>query len=321
MMFGLAAATAPAGNRAPNSGMAADPGPTEATYGTNVAFTATLDNFQKSAFVTVRLEVEFPKTRVGTVETLATFKATSCPVGTYELLENPKRFVCYWGDKLPAGQIAKVLVVWETPVAGTSSDCPTAISEPCMTTKGTWFIKEGSQTKGGGPDTFPTSLAAVSFLDGTDPGKKARGYALGHCTEVDDASELATAPGGEIQTTVCPSTTPGSAFPFTPGLIMQIDHGKGSFSKKLPTSFICIPDPRVSPSSCPAAPGYGGDGYTPWTFADPAKFTFVLTTLNITKVLHDGEDVTSTCVITPDKALKKTTITCLGDENGGWDFG
>jgi hypothetical protein len=324
----VAVATAPAGNRDPVSAMAADPGLTQVTHGANAAFTASLHNHQKSTFVDIRLEVPVPTTLVNSVPQPAKFKATSCPASSVELLpnaQNPEVFVCHWGTQLRAGDVARVLIVWETPLGGTSENCAAATPsapEPCITTQGTWFIKEGSQAGSGGPDTFQTNVAGASFLAGTAAATKARGYALDECTNADPASELSTAAGDSLQTTVCPSTTPGPAFPFTPGLIMRIDEGKGQFSKKHPTSFICIPDPTAA-GSCPANPGYGNQGYTAWQFSPPATFTFVVDTSRnkVTKVLHDGVDVTTTCTITVDSELELTTVTCDGPVNGGWDFG
>ena len=133
----MAVGTAPAGNRDPVSKLEAKPGPTAVTFGQNVALTASLENVQKSTFTDLRFTFPIPAG--------STFGMTDCP--QHQIVPgSPSTFVCDWGHQLRSGQTATVLFVIRVPASGPST----------LTTAGTWSIKEGSQNKGGGPDTFPT---------------------------------------------------------------------------------------------------------------------------------------------------------------------
>jgi hypothetical protein len=302
-------ATAPAGNRAPTPTLVGVPGPGEVTYGQNVAYTATLPNAQSSTFTHVQFHNPIPTT-VSNGQTLnATFMYASC-AGTLTATE----FVC---DEItvPAGQTARVTIVWKTPNAGESSPgCE------CMTNSSFWTMKEGTgNPRSSGPDTFPSPTVSTSLLVVPDP-IKAGGYALGACTNPATQTSLATnqtvGAANPLATKVCASTVPNQLF--DPGLVIEIDEGIGPHNLGVTqTSTICIPAPG----------GTCAPGYEPWPFSPPATLTFVIANGTLPKgekidvVLHDGVDVTASCTIAVVNKTKTTIVTCSAAEQGGWDFG
>ncbi len=307
----LAVGNAPAGNRAPVPTLVGFPGPGEVTYGQNVAYTATLPNAQSSTFTHVNFHDPIPTTVSGTQTLTATLEYASC-AGTLTATE----FVC---DEMtvPAGQTAKVTIVWQTPLAGSSTNCPAA-TPVCMTNGSFWTIKEGTGKPGSaGPDTFSSPLVATSLLVVPDF-VEAGGYALNACTNPATQKSLETNPAvgptNKLATKVCASTVPGQVF--DPGVSIEIDEGPGSGITE--SSTICIPAPG---QKCETS------GYTPWTFSPRATFTFVIdnTTLpkgeKVDKVLHDNVDVTGDCTITISNPTKKTTVACQASINGSWNFG
>ena len=318
LVVAFGAATAPAGNRDPVSTLAASPGPQQVTFGQSVALTATLLNRQSSTFTDVRFRAPIPAG--------VTFKATSC--AQFQLLPagNPTEFVCDWGHQLRSGETASVLFVLQTPGTGTSP----------MTITGAWAIKEGSQTKGGGPDTFPTNPAAVSLIAANDPAK-AGGFATTACTNP-SIPTLATNPalglGNPLATSVCAPNLPTIPIP---GIVAGINE----FDRTLT-------DPGVTQISdiCLPAPGFGC-GTTPFVFSSLATFTFRIDNTQlppvcthdddgdddcrlqkITQVFHDGVLVSSSPTADPrvvsitfNSTTKITTVVVLSSQNGKWGFG
>lgn len=319
-LFGIATATAPAGNRNPVVELVAFPGPGEVTYQQNVAYTATLQNTQSSTFTRLQFHNPIPTTIVSGSPVQAVLKYASCPGSL-----SATTFSCN-EITLTAGQTAKVTIVWQTPAAGSSSNCPPA-TPVCMTNTSFWTIKEGTgKTGSSGPDTFPSSTVATSLLVVPDF-VEAGGYALTPCTPGGSQTTLATnlsvGSSNPLATKVCASTMPGQLH--SPGLSVEIDEGVGQFNLGVTqTAFVCMPGPG---GACPETPGYGSSGYTPWTFSPPAEITAIIdnTTLpsgeKIDIVKHDGVVVTSTCTITVDNKAKTTTVSCDAPANGGWDFG
>lgn len=305
MAVALGVASAPAGNRDPLSELAVVPGLDEVTGGQGVALTASFVNRQDSTYTMVRYQAPIPAG--------ATFKKTDCPQSQTELIpaENPTLFVCHWG-KLFTGQTANVAYVLQTPSEGST-----------FTTSGTWFIKEGSQSKPkGGPDTFPTNQLSVPLLAGDDK-KKAAGYALGTCTDPSQPT-IATNPVLAEDNTLTSSACIPNLPLTTLGLVTTITERARTES-----------DPGITEVSdiCMPAPTFGcAPGYTPFVFSTPATFTFVMPTPiepieGITQVFEDGVLVSNdptvdphVVSITPDDAGNTTVVVSTSD-NGGWAFG
>lgn len=315
------ATSAPAGNRDPLSVLHVSPGPAGATNGQAVALTATLENRQKSRFVDLRFDLAIPPG--------AAFQATSC--ANYELVEGESGVVfrCHWGHQLPAGDTAAVVFVLETPGSGSS-----------MTAAGTWVIKEGSQNKGGGPDTFPTNSVAVPLFASNDP-QRAGAFATTACTDPSTPT-LATAPiapGNPLSTSVCAPTLPTA--PIT-GIAASISERERTTPDPGITqvSDICLPEPA---SDC-------GPTSVPFAFSPQATFVFTIdngalplvcpknrastqsggrrcTVPRITKVFHDGVLVSATSTdpkivaITFSKSTLITTVVVKSSTNGSWTFG
>jgi hypothetical protein len=317
-LLAIGTSEAPAGNRAPEVSLTVFPGPSEATYGQSVAYTATLKNTGKSKFTHVRFHNPSPATSGGP----AVFKYASCNGAAPAL---GAKFFCDMGQ-LAAGQTATVRIVWQTPSSGTSSDCPGS-TPTCMTNFAFWTIKEGTGNAGSaGPDTFPPqqlpeNTAVTSLLVVPDP-DRAGGYGLTPCTDPSTQATLTTnltlGPANPFATKVCASTVPGQLF--DPGLVVEIDEDNdASTGTAIPyLSEVCIPAPGFTCADV---------GYNPWVFSPRATFTFVIdnTTLpkgeKVDKVFHDGADVTSDCRIKIHKFTKTTTVTCLTSLNGSWNVG
>jgi len=321
---------APAGNRNPAAVLVGLPGPSEVTYGQNVAYSATLKNTGKSNFTKLEFHNPVPTTSGGPAQLVYASCGNSPP-----LPAGATEFACDLGE-LSAGGTARVTIVWKTPLTGSSTTelawtpwpdtCP-ASTPVCMTNSVFWIMKEGTGKPGSaGPDTFPAGPVVTSLLVVPDP-VAAGGYALDVCTDPSTPT-LTTNPsvgaGNDLTTSVCISGVPGLLF--DPGLAIEIDEGIGPHNLGVTeSSEICIPAPG---DSCPET--------TPYQFSSPSTFTFVIdnTTLpkgeKIDTVFHNGDTVpfcaddpdADPCVvsITIDNSAKTTTVVVESSENGGWDF-
>jgi hypothetical protein len=319
-VFGVASSSAPAGNRNPVVQLVAVPGPSEVTYGKNVAYSASIVNTGNSNFTKLQFADKIPTTIVNGSPVQATLKYASCQ-GALTATE----FVCN-EITLVAGATAKVTIVWATPPAGASSDCPTS-TPSCMTNSGVWSIKEGTGNPGSsGPDTFPVGPVVTSLLVVPDQ-RKAGGYPITACTSPSN-SLLETFPvgtGNPLQTKVCSTSLPvGDSL--NPGLATAINERDRTAS-----------DPGVTQVSdiCIAAPNNDcAPGYTPFVSPTFSFFSFVIdntTLLNnetIDQVFEDGALVSSNQTadphvvsITVDKKKKITTVIVASKTNGGWAFG
>jgi len=308
----IVATTAPAGNRDPVPTLIGFPGPGEVTYGQNVAYTSTLPNLQSSTFTHVQFHNPIPTT-VSSGQTLnATFKYASCQ-GTLTATE----FVCN-EITVPAGQTARVTIVWQTPPAGSSTNCPPTTPN-CMAGSATWTIKEGTGNPGSaGPDTFPAPAVFTSLLLVPDP-TKAGGYALQTCSNVSNpnlATNQAVGTTNALATAVCASSLPPGD-PFNPGLTIEIDEGPGSGPGFTESAEICIPKPN---KTCPASPA---DSFV---FSPAATFTFVIPFVavpageKVDLAFHDGLPY-SGCTFAKINKDKIWTVTCPATTNGSWRFG
>jgi hypothetical protein len=314
---------APAGNRTPTVQLLGFPGPGEVTYGQNVAYTSTVVNTESSNYTHVIFRNPIPTT-VANGETLkAVFKYASCP-GTL----TPTEFVCNELSQVRVGETAKVTIVWQTPAAGSSSNCPSSMPV-CMTNTAAWTIKEGTGSPGSsGPDTFFTGTVATSLLVVPDQ-KKAGGYALDACTSLASPT-LSTNPslgaGNPLATNVCATSLPVGD-PFNPGHTVKIDERDRTPSDPGLTqvSEICIPVPGDSCTN-PA--------FVPFVFTPLAKFSWTIANSSLPKgekidlVFHNGVPVSFDLTadprvvgITVDNKTKTTTVVAESSTNGSWTFG
>ena len=340
--LGVAVSEAPAGNRGPAPTLVEFPGPEQVTFGENVAYTASLPNDQSSNFTHVIYRHRVPTTGPGAAATL--IYASCDPTRTNWVPDSDGFYSCPEMAQVPAGTTAKVLLVFRTPGnpngMGDNVTCD-ATNNCLLASNGYWIIKEGTGKPGSsGPDTFPPldkPLTVTTDLLGAAPDlSKARGYIMDECAT---GSSLATStsvpvgPSNRLATTVCATSVPGIGVPLHPGLLLHLDEKGGGVPPGLgkritETSFVCIPAPPDDDNTgmCPADPNYGNQTYEPWSFDDPATFTFTIdnTTLpngeKIDQVAHNGVIVTG-CTITIDNKTKTTKVTCKAPVNGWWDFG
>lgn len=304
-MFGL---TSPApGATSADGELRALPGLDAVTYGQMAAFSASVENTGNVTLKNVTLHQPIPTTEVDGETQPAVFQSAGC-TGTVSASE----FSCVVTDKLRPGDSIAVTIVWQTPSAGSSSDCE---SDPCLVATGFWQSGPGSRT-------FPMDPIAVELLDGNDPSQAAT-YALAACTDPSDPT-LATDPDVDVDnplaTSVCASSLPASAL----GLVTSIEEKEGEESDPGITqvSEICLPSPGTE---CDASP---------FVFSPLATFTFVVTNASlpagekIDTVYHDGVVVSKSKRADPrvvsiknEKFKGITTIVVVSSTNGSWRFG
>ncbi len=329
VVFALAAAAAPAGNRNPESSLVPSPGPAEINYGENVGYTATLVNSQSSTFTKVVYRHQVPTTLLAGASTAATLVYASCePTRTSFPAYAPGGwYACPELSQLGSGDSAKVLTVWKAPGLPSQGDNITCggTTTCALETMGEWSIKEGTgKTGSAGPDTFETNPVTTPLYAGSTDLTKARGYVLKTCSS---GSSLETSvvtpvgPANKLHTSVCASTVPGaSTDPLNPGLVVEIEEKAGPITEDVS---LCIPRPGDSCSGV----------YTPWTFSPTATFSFTVDNRTlpagekIDKVLHDDGtttgflNVTGDCTIRIVNSQKITIVTCASATNGQWRFG
>jgi hypothetical protein len=359
-VLGIAATTAPAGNRSPDVSLDAVPGPSEVTFGENVAYSARLVNDGTSMFTHVSFAMQAPSTTVdGETKYSPAPVYVSCDTdGVLEgWSETTHTYTCPGFGQVPSdpnGQSpVRVTLVWQTPTVAAPEDlvCD-APGDPVVTSctlvaSGEWKIKESQP---GSNDTFAVTEESTLLVQ-PDP-KKAAGYAVDECTDATTDPSVVTngdvGLGNKVATAVCATSVPASNLQnpgdavFDPGLVIEIDESgtaalpSGLTSRITEASFICIPEPG---SSCPATPAYGAAGYVPWSFDDPdtleiekATFTFVIDNTQlpkgekIDKVFHNGVLLPTpagavVADIDVNNKLKITTVTVESPTQGGWDFG
>jgi len=312
-ILAVAASTAPAGNRTPLSELLVSPGPASPTSGKTVALTARLENRQSSMFTDITFRLPIPAG--------ATFETTDC--ASYELVPvgSSIEFDCSWGHQLPAGQTATVTIALKTPDSGS-----------LVTAAGAWRMKEGSQTKGGGPDTLPTNAGEVSLLAKNDP-LNAADFATAVCTDpaTPTLATLPIGPGNPMSTSVCAPNLP--TVPIT-GIAASIEERDRTNADPGITqvSDICLPEPD---SDC-------GSASVPFQFSPMATFVFTIDNKalpcpagsrggcavpQITKIFHNGVLVPPTSTdpdivsITFNQATKVTTAVVESSTNGHWTGG
>jgi hypothetical protein len=356
-VLGVAATSAPAGNRDPDVSLVAVPGPSEVTFGENVAYSARLVNNGSSMFTHVSFSMRAPSTEVrGETEYSPGPVYVSCDTdGNLEGWDpTTHTYTCPGFGQVPSDPLGespvRVTLVWPTPSVEDPEDL--VCDEPAVTScvlvaDGEWKIKESQP---GDNDTFAVSEESELLVQ-PDPGKAA-GYAVDECANATTDASVVTNDdvglGNKVATAVCATSVPASDLQnpgdavFDPGLVIQIDESGTTplppgLTRITETSFICIPEPGAT---CPT-PGYGAAGYDPWSFDDPdtldevemATFTFVIDNNQlpkgekIDKVFHNGvllpspSDPAVVAKIAVNNKLKITTVTVESPTQGGWDFG
>jgi hypothetical protein len=320
-LVGIGVGQAPAGNRDAVVQLVGVPGPDHVTYGESVASAASILNPGTSTYTHVTFHNPIPTTIVDGAPVQATFKEASCQ-GVLTATE----FVCDEVAQVMPGQTATVTVVWQTPSAGSSANCP-ASTPTCMTNSAYWTIKEGEGNPGSaGPDTFFMGPVVTALLV---PGASSAGaYALSACSDPGTPTletDPDLGPGNPLSTAVCASSLPVGD-PFNPGLAVSIDERNHTPSDPGVTqvSEICIPAPGAACSD---------PGYAPWVFSPFATFSFEIDNRSlpkgykITKVFHDGVPVPfdpsadpHVVSITVDHKNKITNAVVEGSTNGHWTF-
>ena len=299
-LFG-AVSSAPAVAQPPAVELSVVTGLDEVTYGRNAAYDATIVNTTFRTLKNVRFVNPTPTTEAGDETLPATFRDASC---SGQL--TPTEFVC-GADKLRSGESLTVRIVWQTPTAGASSDCP-AEPSTCMTNSASWFV---------GSVELPMGPVATGLLAADDPNKVA-GYPLSACSDPSSPTVFTfptIGPDNPLTTSVCAAIPDG-------GLAVAVEE-----SAKAPE------DPGVAPQSseiCMPA----GCGGSPFVFSPMATFTFVIANSSlpegetIDKVYHDGVLVSTRPRDDPHVVSIKnqtfkgiTTVVVRSSENGQWTFG
>ena len=297
-----AVSSAPAVAQPPTVQMSVVTGLDEITYGRNAAFDATIVNTSGRTLKNVRFVNPTPRTEADDETLPATFRDASCSGDV-----TPSEFACNAVDKLRSGESLTVRIVWQTPTAGSSSDCP-AEPSPCMTNRASWFV---------GSAELPMGPVATALLATDDPNKVA-GYPLSACSNPSSPTVFTfqtIGPNNPLTTSVCAAIPDG-------GLAVAVEEGA-----KAPG------DPGVAPQGseiCMPA----GCGGTPFVFSPMAMFTFVIANDSlpqgetIDKVYHDGvlvstrpRDDPHVVSIKVQKFKGITTVVVRSSTNGEWTFG
>jgi hypothetical protein len=308
----VAIAGGSAGNRVATATLEAVPGPGAVSYGQNIAYTATFSNDGNSTFTHTTLTMAPPVITV-TGET-ATFVKSSCgPANSAGVL------VCDLGN-LNAKAVARVTVVWNVPAGDSKPGCSGA---NCLVASSTWQIKENKATNTN--ETFTKSVTAdVIGTSATEPVNnllRAGGYEVAGC--ITGGSSLST---NQALSTSNPVTTSFCLPEFATtandlGLATTITETAGNAH----TSEVCV---AALGQNCPAGSradfGSAG-GVITFTFrVSAAALPFHY---EITKVFHDGHEVTPTTCATDNECVTSITfangiwkIVTTAETNGSWDW-
>ena len=314
-----------AGNRDLETGSTfqAIPAPGSVTYGENIAYSATLENTNKANFTHVEFRQSRPVATFGGISYYAEELpgARSCGVLETKGDTDPANdeVVCQFGDLAPGDPAEELTIVWKAPTIPSATGCG-----DCLTSVGTWLIKEAKATNGN--ETFSRLVKAELLGDQpTQESLRASGYELPRPT--------ACAPGDSNLRTnqsLTKDNPVSSSFCLPPfvagatqiGLATKITELKGNARQ----SEVCI---AQLGDDC-------GPGTTPADFG-PAVVTFEFRVFNpalrgpITEVFHNGEQLTlTTCTravnpeclvsLTYDQNTKIWTIIATSETNGPWNW-
>jgi hypothetical protein len=284
-----------AANRDGEATFAALPGPGSVTYGKNIAYSATFENTNTSG--SVFTQVTFHQSRP-----VATFNGTSYPA---ELIASScnaaidtqgdtdptnDELTCKFDQLRPGDEPLHVTVVWQAPTIPSQTGCPS-----CLTTKGSWTIKENKATNGNesfppeGPIVVPAELLGGK---GTAETNRAGSYELSACTGGNPnlSTNQDVNVSNPVATSFClpPFQTSGRDL----GLATTIDEGSSHAGDPGVTglrSDVCIADLG---ENC----GAFGD-YRPFGFTSQITLVFLIADAalpngtRITQVFHNGDPV------------------------------
>jgi hypothetical protein len=310
-----------AGNRDGDPTFKAVPGPGSVTYGENIAYSATLDNTSKATFTQVKFQQSVPvATWEGEEYPAGNPVAASCP---YTITDGV--LTCTLAQLAPNDPPARVTIVWQAPTIPSPTGC-----DGCLTSHGTFFIKEGKPTNGneeipaGGIDEAADLLAGESSQETLLAG----GYELAACTA--GGSSLKTNQAVSLQNPVASSFCLPSFAPQGPDL-------------GLATTITELEDNAHQSEACIAALGEDcadPEGYVAADFG-PGVVTYTFKVAadalpngyKITQVFHNGEELTAeTCERTENpeclvsitlenfQGTKIWTIIATSETNGPWNW-
>ena len=310
----VAVAGGSAGNRVGTPTLEAVPGPGAVSYGENIAYTASFSNDGNSTFSHTTFKMAPPVIQP-TGETATLVKA-SC--GSFD---SAGVLTCDFGN-LNAGAVARLTVVWNVPAGDSKPGCT---GTDCLVADSTWQINENKATNGN--ETFTQSetadLIGTSPTDPVNNQLRAGGYEITSCAAGSTSlkTNQAVSKNNPVATSFCLPAFATNATDL--GLATTITETAGNAR----TSEVCV---AALGQNCPAGSraDFGSSGGV-------IKFTFLVSAdalpknYQITKVFHDGHEVTSaTCsadneCVTSIKLDKKTgiwTIVTTAETNGSWDW-
>jgi uncharacterized repeat protein (TIGR01451 family) len=310
----IAVAGGGAGNRVGTPTLEPVPGPGAVSYGENIAYTATFSNDGNSTFTHVTFKMA-PPVVTTTGETLS-FVAASC--GS---VDSSGALTCDFGQ-LAAKGVERLTVVWKAPDGASKAGCTA-----CIAANTTWLINENKATNDNESFTLPEPVTAdligTSATEPVNAQLRAGGYEVASC-----------APGGSSLSTnqaVTKSNPVATSFCLPDFSTTDTDLGLAT------TITETAGNPRVS-EVCVAALGQNCPAGTRADFGPSGgviRFTFRVSAdalpknYKITKVFHDGHEVTSTtcsqdneCVVSikPDKKTGIWTIVTTAETNGPWNW-
>jgi hypothetical protein len=177
----IAAAGGGAGNRTADITFAADPGPLSVTYEENIAYTSTAKNTGASQFTQVEFRQKAPVATIGSETKSATLVSSNCGA-----VMQGDEAVCILG-RLDSQATVTVTLVWQVPKMSSQTGCTN-----CLTTSGTWVIKEGKPTNAN--EVFQTGVVNASLLggEGTQEKLKAGSFEIAACADAFGPASLRT---------------------------------------------------------------------------------------------------------------------------------
>ena len=308
----IAVAGGGAGNRVGTPTLEAVPGPGAVSYGQNIAYTASFSNDGSSTFTHATYTMAPPVIQA-TGET-ATFVKASC--GS---IDSAGVLTCDFGQ-LRSGELDRLTVVWNVPAGDSKVGCT-----DCLVANSTWLINENKSTNGN--ETFTQAetadLIGSSATEPVNNQLRAGGYEITGCTTGGSSlnTNQAVSKSNPVATSFC---LPGFSTTTTDlGLATTITETAGNPHG----SEVCV---AALGQNCPAgtrADFGSSSGVITFTFrvsADALPKNY-----QITKVFHDGHEVTSTTCSTDNECVKsikfdkKTniwTIVTTAETNGPWSW-
>lgn len=296
-----------AGNREGTATFVALPGPGSVTYGKNIAYSATFDNQSGSVFTQVTFRQSRPvATFGGTDYPSPKLVAASCNAVINDRGDSDPtndELTCTFAQLRPDDDPLRVTVVWQAPTIPSQTGC-----DGCLTTQGSWTIKENKTTNGNEsfPPEGPISVSA-SLLGGagTAETEHAGSYELGACKGGNPnlSTNQAVNVSNPVATSFCLPAfdTSGSDIGLATTIFEHLAESGDPGVTGL-RSDVCIADLG---EDCAA---FGG--YTPFDFGT-GQITLVFQIANdaltsgvkITQVFHNGDpDALPSCADDPDNA-------------------